>query len=112
MRGGDREDCLVVPAGLAAAQIGSRAVNMGGWASLWARLLIQTRSLRAVCMCAALSLFKLRGCGGGPYTREASVWEACCWCSGVKEMSCTAVIYEIGRVVVGGTRHGAKNAAV
>ena len=26
-------------------------------------------------------------CGWGPYTREASVWEACCWCSDVINMS-------------------------
>ena len=26
---------------------------------------------------------ELRMCGWGPYTREASVWEACCWYSGV-----------------------------
>ena len=25
----------------------------------------------------------------GPYAREASVWEACCWYSGVTNMSCT-----------------------
>ena len=32
---------------------------------------------------------ELRMCGWGPYTREASVWEACCWCSGVINMSRT-----------------------
>ena len=26
---------------------------------------------------------ELRVCGWGPYAREASVWEACCWYSGV-----------------------------
>ena len=25
-------------------------------------------------------------CGWGPYAREASVWEACCWYSGVINM--------------------------
>ena len=39
------------------------------------------------CTCMVLSLFKLRMCGWGPYTRKASVWEACCWHSGVISMS-------------------------
>jgi hypothetical protein len=26
---------------------------------------------------------QLRMCGWGPYAREASVWEACCWYSGL-----------------------------
>ena len=30
---------------------------------------------------------ELRMCGWGPYAREASVWVACCWCSGVINMS-------------------------
>ena len=30
---------------------------------------------------------ELRMCGWGPYAREASVWGACCWCSGVINMS-------------------------
>ena len=30
---------------------------------------------------------ELRMCGWGPCTREASVWEACCWYSGVISMS-------------------------
>ena len=30
---------------------------------------------------------RARKCGWGPYAREASVWEACCWHSGVINMS-------------------------
>ena len=35
---------------------------------------------------------ELRTCGWGSYTREASVWEACCWCSGVINVSLTVSV--------------------
>ena len=36
-------------------------------------------------------------CGWGPYAREASVWEACCWYSGVINMFLNCLTEHDGR---------------
>ena len=38
---------------------------------------------------------ELRMCGWGPHTREASVWEACCWHSGDINMSWTVSCFGV-----------------
>ena len=42
---------------------------------------------KRVAMCGLVLFEELHMCGWGPYTREASVLEACFWYSGVINMS-------------------------
>ena len=50
------------------------------------RLLSRVLERRTVYMYGPVAE-ELRMCGWGPCAREASVWEACCWYSGVINMS-------------------------
>ena len=63
---------------------GDRGAQLSAWCGSAARCggTKPTRALRSVFMSGPVAE-ELNMCGWGPYAREASVWEACCWHSGV-----------------------------